>query len=73
LQPLNDGPEGSPIDVPAGYDPGRYKVSGRVEGNGPFHGQLIHHGWKAAALKLPEWTGSKDAALVIAPAEVEIS
>jgi len=72
LQPLSDGPEGSPFDVPVGYDPGRYKVSGRVEGNGPFHGQLIHHGWKATAVKLPEWTGSKDVALVIAPAEVEI-
>lgn len=72
LQPLTDSPEGSPFDAPAGYDPGRFKVSGRVEGTGPFHGQLIHHGWKATTVKLPEWTGSQDAALVVAPVEVEI-
>ena len=64
--------EGAPCDVPAGYDPGCYKLSGRVEGSGPFHGRLIHHGWKATAMKLPEWTGSADSALVIAPAEVEL-
>jgi hypothetical protein len=64
--------EESPCDVPAGYDPGCYKLSGRVEGNGPFHGKLVHHGWRATAVKLPAWTGSKDSALVIAPAEVEV-
>jgi hypothetical protein len=72
LEPLADGPEGTPCDVPAGYDPGRYKLTGRVEGNGPFHGQLMHHGWKATVVKLPEWSGSKDSALIISPAEVEI-
>ncbi|HEY2411243.1 MAG TPA: DUF2760 domain-containing protein [Pirellulaceae bacterium] len=73
LELLADAPEGSDCDVPAGYDPGRYKLSGRVEGSGPFHGQLIHPGWHATTVKLPEWTGSKDAALIIAPAEVEIA
>jgi len=72
LQPLTESPENSPCDVPAGYDPGRYKLSGRVEGNGPFRGQLIHHGWQATTVKLPDWTGSKEAALVIAPIELEI-
>lgn len=72
LEPLAEGPEGTPCDVPAGYDPGRYKLSGRVEGTGPFHGQLMHHGWKATTIKLPEWSGSKDSALVIAPVEVEV-
>ena len=33
---------------------------------------LVHHGWRATAVKLPTWTGSKSSALVIAPAEVEI-
>jgi hypothetical protein len=72
LEPLADGPEGAPHDVPAGYDPGRYKLTGRVEGSGPFHGQLMHHGWKATAVKMPEWSGSKESALVIAPIEVEV-
>jgi hypothetical protein len=73
LKPLTDRPEGSECEVPAGYDPARYKLSGRVEGGGPFHGQLIHPGWHATTVMLPEWTGSKDAALVIAPVEVEIA
>ena len=62
LQPVARQEEGSPCDVPAGYDPGCFKLSGRVEGTGPFHGKLAHHGWKATAVKLPTWTGSKDAA-----------
>jgi hypothetical protein len=73
LQLLTDAPEGSPYDVPQEYDPGRYKLSGRVEGSGPFHGQLIHPGWQATTVKLPEWTGSKSAAQIIAPVEVEIA
>jgi hypothetical protein len=64
--------EESLCNVPAGYDPGRYKLSGRVEGSGPFHGKLVHHGWRATTVKLPAWSGSKDSALVIAPAEVEV-
>lgn len=72
LQPMTPGEEGSPCDVPGGYDAACYKLSGRVEGSGPFRGTLVHHGWKATAVKLPDWTGSKTAALVVAPAEVEI-
>jgi hypothetical protein len=72
LEPLAEGPEGTPCKVPAGYDPGRYKLTGRVEGSGPFQGQLMHHGWQATTLKMPEWTGSKESALIIAPVEVEV-
>jgi hypothetical protein len=72
LQPVTAAEENSPCDVPQGYDPARFKLIGRVEGVGPFRGTLIHHGWRATAVKLPEWVGSKDSALVIAPAEVEI-
>jgi uncharacterized protein DUF2760 len=73
LQPLVTQEEGSPLNVPQSYDAACYKLSGRVEGSGPFHGKLVHHGWKATTAKLPAWTGSKDAALIIAPAEIEVS
>jgi len=72
LQPVSGVEEGAPCEVPAGYDPAAYKLSGQVEGSGPFRGKLVHHGWKATSVKLPAWTGSKDGAMVIAPAEVEI-
>jgi hypothetical protein len=73
LQPLLGQDEGSAVEVPRAYDPARYKLAGQVEGNGPFRGTLAHRGWQAARCQLPAWTGSKDSALVIAPAEVEIS
>jgi hypothetical protein len=73
LTPVACEAEGERCDVPADYDPAIYKLSGRVEGNGPFSGTLVHHGWKATTVKLPAWTGSKNSALVIAPAEVEVT
>lgn len=72
LQPVTATDEGASLEVPTGYDPNRFKLAGTVSGNGPFRGQLVHHGWLATTVKLPAWTGSKDSALVIAPAEVEV-
>jgi hypothetical protein len=73
LQALALQPEGTTCEVPSGYDPACYKLSGRVEGGGPFRGTVVHQGWRATTVTLPTWTGSKDAALVIAPAEVEVA
>jgi hypothetical protein len=72
LQPVMGDEEGVSIEVPAGYDPARFKLAGQIEGRGPFRGKLAHKGWQAASCKLPAWTGSKESALVIAPAEVEV-
>jgi hypothetical protein len=72
LRALASQEEGADCEVPRGYDPARYKLTGAAEGAGPFRGKLVHQGWQASAVKLPGWTGSKDAALVIAPAEVEV-
>ena len=72
LRPVAAAEEGATLDVPAGYDPNRFKLAGSVAGSGPFRGQIVHHGWEASAVKLPSWTGSKESALVIAPAEVEV-
>jgi hypothetical protein len=72
LRPVVAQDEGAECDVPNGYDPARYKLTGAAQGVGPFKGKLAHQGWQASTVKLPAWTGSKDAALVIAPAEVEV-
>ena len=72
LQPVVVQDEGTDCEVPKGYDPARYKLTGAAAGIGPFKGKLAHQGWQAGTVKLPAWTGSKDAALVIAPAEVEV-
>jgi hypothetical protein len=73
LQPVTADDEGTTCEVPMGYDPAEFKLSGHVEGRGPFRGKLAHTGWRATTVKLPTWTGSKNSALIIAPAEVEVS
>ena len=71
VEPLQSGAEGGPVEIPAGYDPARYRLVGNVPGQGPLRGKLAHPGWKATRSDVPEWTGKADAAQVIAPAEVE--
>lgn len=72
LRPVLPDSENSTIEVPDGFDPGRYRLTGNISGNPPFRGQLVHHGWEATHCELPEWSGTSDAARVVAPAEVEL-
>lgn len=72
LQPIATEAEQSEVDVPAGFDPGRTRLTGNVTGQPPFRGRLVHHGWEASQCELPEWSGSAAAARVVAPAEVEL-
>jgi hypothetical protein len=65
-------PEGSEIEVPAGFDSGRFQLTGNVVGDPPFHGRLAHHGWEATKCEVPSWSGKEASARVIAPAEVEL-
>ena len=65
--------EGATLEVPAGYDPAEYRLSGNVSGQPPHRGTLQHHGWKATRCEVPQWTGSDSAANIIAPAEVEVA
>ena len=36
LRPLVEQPEGSELEAPAGYDAGRYRLVGKVQGEPPF-------------------------------------
>ena len=71
-QPLLGDAEGSEVEVPRGFDPGRYRLVGQVTGEPPFRGRLAHPGWEAAKCDVPSWSGGKSAVKVIAPAEVEL-
>ena len=46
-------------------------AQGKVQGEPPFRGRLIHHGWEASRCEIPQWNGADAAAQVVAPAEVE--
>lgn len=72
LRPLVDQAEGDEVQVPSGFDTGRYRLIGKVEGEPPFVGRLVHHGWMATKVAVPQWSGSEAAASVVAPAEVEL-
>lgn len=71
LRPLMEEKEGSKITVPQGYDSAKIKVTGRVKGEPPFTGTLVHKGWKAHKLSLPKKIGEQTFE-VICPAEIEI-
>jgi hypothetical protein len=73
IRALDKQEEGSTLEVPAGFDAGRYRLTGNVVGNPPFRGRLVHHGWEAGQVQLPEWSGTPQSARVIAPIEVELS
>ena len=72
LKPLTDHEEGSSIEAPQGYDTGRFRITGEVQGESPFNGTLVHHGWQAERCNLPQWSGSEAAANVVAPIEMEV-
>jgi Domain of unknown function (DUF2760) len=63
--------EGSQVTVPAEYAGADYRFIGKLGGNPPFTGKLIHKGWKTEYVKLPR-TINTDRLPAIAPAEVEI-
>lgn len=73
LEPVLHEEEQSLVEVPLGFDSGKYRLTGNVSGEPPYRGRLVHPGWKAARCDVPKWSGSDEAARVIAPAEVELS
>jgi hypothetical protein len=72
LRPILAAAEGAAVEVPTGFDGGRYRLTGNVTGQPPFHGRLVHHGWEAEKCQLPAWSGTPAAARVVAPVEVEL-
>jgi hypothetical protein len=67
-----DQEEGSAVEVPPGFDAGRYRLTGNVVGDPPFRGRLVHHGWEAEEVQLPAWSGTQHSARIVAPVEVEL-
>jgi hypothetical protein len=73
VKPLREEGEGSKVTVPEGYAPDDYRLVGRISGEAPFTGTLVHHGWRAEWVKLPRLIRTNaDKLPAIAPAEVEL-
>ena len=71
LEPVMPGQEEVTVTVPRGFDPGEVRLIGKLEGEPPFRGILVHHGWRAVDLRLPTLSAGVDRR-VLAPAEVRL-
>jgi len=71
LTPIVEQEDGANIEIPTGEGAERFRISGKVTGEATS-GALVHHGWQAQQCELPKWTGAKDLALIISPAELEV-
>jgi hypothetical protein len=73
IRPMREEGEGSKITIPTGYAPDDYRLVGKISGEAPFTGTLVHHGWRVEWVKLPRLLRvSPDRLPAIAPAEVEL-
>jgi len=73
IRPMREDGEGSKVTIPPGYAPDDYRLVGKISGEAPFTGTLVHHGWRAEWVKLPRLIGiSAGRPPAIAPAEVEL-
>lgn len=63
--------EGGKVTLPKGFDAASVRLTGKVTGEAPFTGTLVHKGWQVTQIRLPKLTQGYNAA-IIAPAEVEL-
>jgi hypothetical protein len=71
LEPVMPGAEEAAVTVPRGFDPGAVRLIGRADGDPPFRGVLVHHGWRAVDVRFPTLSDGVDRR-VLAPAEVKV-
>jgi hypothetical protein len=73
IEPIAPGEEGASVTVPAGYEPGEFRLVGNLAGEAPFTGKLVHKGWRTTSVKLPRVLNADGSRLpAISPAQVEV-
>jgi hypothetical protein len=73
ILPIRGESEGSKVTVSEGYRADEYRLVGKISGQAPFSGTLMHRGWKTESVKLPRVLRTGDDRFpTIAPAEVEL-
>jgi hypothetical protein len=71
IAPVREEAEGSRVTLEPGFDPSATRPTGNVVGDPPFHGALVHRGWRVVEMDLPRTTGGHDLR-ILAAAEVEL-
>jgi hypothetical protein len=73
ITPISTAKEGSQVTVPEGFAADEYRLMGKITGDPPFTGVLLHKGWKTESVKLPRIIKTDEKRLPsIAPALVEV-
>jgi hypothetical protein len=71
--PVRSENEGTTVTIAPGYRADEYRLVGKISGQPPFSGTLMHRGWKTESVKLPRVVRTADSRLpTLAPAEVEL-
>ncbi len=71
ISPLRTEPEGSRVQLEAGFDARAIRLTGNVVGSAPYKGNLNHRGWRATDVRMPQLSAGHDVQ-VLAQAEVEL-
>ncbi len=71
LEPVRMEEEGARVTLEAPLDAAAVKLTGNVQGKGPYSGTLRHRGWRAADITMPTAVEGHDAH-ILAQAEVEL-
>ncbi|HYN76765.1 MAG TPA: DUF2760 domain-containing protein [Lamprocystis sp. (in: g-proteobacteria)] len=71
ITPVRAESEGARVLVEPGFDQVAVRLTGQVVGEPPFHGTLVHGGWRATDLRFPQVPSGRDLS-ILAAAEVEL-
>jgi len=72
IAPVTESAEGTTISVPAEHRADEYRLTGKLTGQAPFNGTVVHRGWRTTKTKLPQIIVPDGQVPCIAPAEVEV-
>ncbi|GAB4262148.1 MAG: hypothetical protein Kow0092_12280 [Deferrisomatales bacterium] len=75
IQPVHPGEEREAVSLSEDYDARAYRLVGNVPERPPYHGVVLHRGWKAVRISLPQLSPearSGEGREIIAPAEVDV-
>ena len=72
IVPVTESAEGTTISVPEPHRADEYRLTGKLAGQAPFNGTVVHRGWRTTQTKLPQIIVADGELPCIAPAEVEV-
>ncbi len=73
IEKLVAASENDSVTVAADASAARYRWIGEIPASDSTTAKLVHPGWQATSIELPQWSGRDEDATVIAPAQVSAS